>query len=79
MSYWFETPYTLVCSQEGLRLAETPQRPGQLPARFRAVSTQSIKAGASNGLARKQMAPALKAEARTLSSGKAVIKITGAT
>ena len=38
---------------------------------------QLIKAGAAKGLARKPMAPAFNARARTLSSGKAVIKING--
>ena len=45
---------------------------------FRAVSTQLIKPGPAKGLARKPMAPAFSARARTLSSGKAVIKINGA-
>src|ERR1700722_11800134 len=36
------------------------------------------KAGPAKGLARKQMAPAFSARARTLSSGKAVIKMNGA-
>src|SRR5258708_17586883 len=69
---WFAT-------RGGLRAVKSRRRRSQLPARCRAVSTQPIKAGAANGLARKQMAPPFKAEARTLSSGKAVIKITGAT
>jgi hypothetical protein len=46
--------------------------------RFRAASTQLIKAGPAKGLARKQMAPAFSARARTLSSGKAVMKINDA-
>jgi hypothetical protein len=33
--------------------------------------------GAANGLARKQIAPAFSARARTLSSGKAVMKMNG--
>src|SRR5258708_20187063 len=39
---------------------------------------QLIKTGPAKGLARKQMAPAFSARARTFSSGKAVIKINGA-
>src|SRR5882757_860066 len=38
---------------------------------------QLIKAGPAKGLAKKQMAPAFSARVRTLSSGKAVIKING--
>src|SRR6266576_5083028 len=38
---------------------------------------QLIKTGPAKGLARKQVAPTLSARARTLSSGKAVIKING--
>ena len=39
---------------------------------------QLINTGAGKGLARKQVAPALSARARILSSGKAVIKMNGA-
>ena len=59
-----------------------PSSPSHLPASprcsFRAVSTAAISSGAAKGLARKQMAPAFSARARTLSSGKAVIKMNGA-
>jgi hypothetical protein len=44
----------------------------------KAVSRQVIKVGPAKGLARKQIAPNFSARARTLSSGKAVIKINGA-
>jgi hypothetical protein len=45
--------------------------------RFRARSTHSIKTRPAKGLARKPMAPPLIARARTLSSGKAVMKMNG--
>ena len=44
---------------------------------FRAVPRHLIKVGAANGLARKEIAPAFSARARTLSSGKAVMKMNG--
>src|SRR5215471_8607348 len=42
-----------------------------------AVSKHFINAPSSNGLLRKPMAPALLARIRNLSSGKAVMKMTG--
>jgi hypothetical protein len=44
----------------------------------RAASRHFIKVGPGKGLGRKQMAPAFSARARTFSSGKAVMKINGA-
>ena len=44
----------------------------------RAVSRHLIKVGPAKGLARKPIAPAFSARARTLSSGKAVMKMNGA-
>ena len=43
-----------------------------------AVPRHWIKVGPANGLPRKQIAPAFSARARTLSSGKAVMKMNGA-
>src|SRR6267378_951613 len=55
--------------------------PSQLPAppRFpsRAVARQLTRVGPAKGLARKPVAPAFSARARTLSSGKAVMKMNG--
>jgi hypothetical protein len=48
------------------------------PCSLMAVSTQLTMTCPAKGLARNQMAPAFNARARTLSSGKAVIKINGA-
>ena len=45
---------------------------------FTTVSMQLIKDRPAKGFARKQMAPAFSARARTLSSGNAVMKINGA-
>jgi hypothetical protein len=70
----------VVTGNTSVGIRGNPPNP-QLPAprrRFRAVSMQSIKTGPAKGFARKPMAPAFKARARTLSSGKAVIKINGA-
>ena len=45
---------------------------------LRAISMQLIKTDPANGLARKEIAPAFSACVRTLSSGKAVMKMNGA-
>src|SRR5262245_4553450 len=48
-----------------------------LPCPCRAASRQSIKASPAKGLARKQVAPALRARTRVLSMEKAVMKMKG--
>jgi hypothetical protein len=50
----------------------------QAPRPSRAASRYFINVGPAKGLARKPIAPALSARARTLSSGKAVMKMNGA-
>jgi hypothetical protein len=62
----------------GILPAFTPHFAAPPLCRFRAVSVQSIKTGPEKGLARKQTAPAFTARTRRLSSGKAVMKINGA-
>jgi hypothetical protein len=56
--------------------------PAQVPAPPRcacsAVSRHLIKVGPAKGLPKKQIAPAFSARVRTLSSGKAVMKMKGA-
>src|SRR5258707_6207149 len=47
------------------------------PCLSRAVSRQLIKVTLSNGLVRKEIAPAFSARARIVSSGKAVMKMNG--
>jgi hypothetical protein len=49
----------------------------RMPSISRAVSRHVINVGASKGFVRKQVAPAVKACSRTLSSGKAVMKMNG--
>src|ERR1700716_3155216 len=55
--------------------------PSHLPAPprcpSRALARQLIKVGPAKGFARKQIAPAFSTRARTLSSGKAVMKMNG--
>src|SRR5882757_4208378 len=63
------------CSPRGETQVPHVLIPSSCPAK--AVSRQFIKVGPSNGLARKQIAPAFSARVRTLSSGKAVMKING--
>jgi hypothetical protein len=58
-----------------------PRSPSHSPAPqrcpCRAVARQLVKVGPAKGLARKPIAPALSARARTVSSGKAVMKMNG--
>ena len=63
---------TVVTSQDRKKIARYLP-----PARSRALSRYLISVGPSNGLMRKQIAPASNARLRMLSSGKAVMKITG--
>jgi hypothetical protein len=60
-----------LCRRSAPHVSAPPRYP------FRAVPRHLIKVGTANGLARNQFAPAFSARARTLSSGKAVMKMNG--
>jgi hypothetical protein len=72
----FERAIVRVCTMLRRRSSSQVPAPPQCPSS--AVSRYWIKVGPANGLPRKQIAPAFSARARTLSSGKAVMKMNGA-
>src|SRR6266851_2588772 len=63
--------YVMLWRRSPSHLPVSPQFPS------RAVARQLIKVGPAKGLARKAIAPAFSTRARTLSSGKAVMKMNG--
>ena len=82
-SNWFEGAILWFGAGSECRIVTLQDRkkiaPYLLPSRSRALSRYLTSVGPSNGLIRKQIAPASNARLRTLSSGKAVMKMIGST